>query len=52
MFLGLFIFDVFLDLFIFDDVKVFIHCAKILCGETLRKFPLDHSLGKNLNSQS
>ena len=52
MFLGLFMFAVFVDLFIFDEVKVFIHCAQILCGETLRKFSLDHSLGKNLNSQS
>ena len=52
MFLGLFIFAMFLGLFIFDKLKMFIHCAQILCGETLRKFPLDHSLGKNLNSQS
>ena len=52
MFLGLFIFAVFMGLFIFDEVKMFIHCAQILCGETLKKFPLDHSLGKNLNSQS
>ena len=39
----------FMGLFIFDEVQMFTHCAQIFCGETLKKFPLDHSLGKNLN---